>query len=88
MPTVKSTIQLLVQPEDKKYRVKPIFYGHPEVVSERFDDGLRNIKKRLKENLKYFKFDRQSGDPLLWILFNPAYKSCLLYTSPSPRDRG
>jgi len=79
MPIIKSTIQLLVQPEAKKYRVKPLFYGYPEVVSERFDEGLRMIKKRIKENLKYFNFDRENGDSLLWIIFNPAIKSRLTY---------
>ncbi len=78
MPSVKSTIQLLVQPSDKKYRIKPLFYGHPEVVAERFDEGLRMIKKRIKESLKHFKFNRDSGDPLLWMIFNPDLKSKLL----------
>jgi len=79
MPTVKSTIQLLVQPSDKKYRIKPLFYGHPEVVADRFDEGLRMIKKRIKESLKLFKFNRDSGDPLLWMIFNPDLKSKLLH---------
>jgi len=79
MPTVKSTIQLLVQPTDKKYRVRPLFYGYPEVVAERFDEGLSMIKKRIKENLKYFKFDRTSGDALLWMIFNPKAEGQLLH---------
>lgn len=78
MPSVKSTIQLLVQPTGKKYRLKPLFYGHPEVVAERFDEGLRMIKKRIKENLKYFNFDRTTGDPLLWMIFNPEVKGQLI----------
>ena len=78
MPSVKSTIQLLVQPSHRKYRVKPLFYGHPEVVAERFDEGLRMIKKRIKENLKYFTFNRSSGDPLLWMIFNPTIKAKLV----------
>ena len=78
MPIVKSTIQLLVQPVDRKYRIKPLFYGHPEVVAERFDEGLRMMKRRVKENLKYFKFDRPTSDPLLWIIFNPEIKGKLI----------
>ena len=78
MPIVKSTIQLLVQPVDRKYRVKPLFYGHPEVVADRFDEGLRMMKRRIKEHLKHFKFNRLTSDPLLWIIFNPEVKGKLV----------
>ena len=78
MPIVKSTIQILVQPTDKKYRLKPLFYGHPDVLADRFDEGLRKVKRRIKESLKPFRFNRTTCDPLLWTIFNPEGKGKLV----------
>ena len=60
-----------------------------------------NLSLRVHRALSWLSRAEQAEDPdgqfiFLWIAFNAAYateieedyRTCLLYTSPSPRDRG
>ena len=52
---------------------------------------IKSIAKTRKYLLSYFKDDPESPediqDLILRILRHDGYGTCLLYTSPSPRDR-
>ena len=74
MPNLKVTIPLLVIPEEKKYRISPLFTGKPSIVVERLDQGMRAIKKEIKYFLTIFEFSRKNADALLWLIFNAPYE--------------
>ena len=67
----------------------------PEFISNDYKQGkkvLVSLEKELKKCDEFFisvAFIKLSGiTPLLMILKELEKKGCLLYTSPSPRDRG
>lgn len=75
MSYLKSTIQLLVLPKDKKFHISPLFTGQPAIVADQLDQGIRALKKEIKYYLStYYTFSRHNADLLLWLLFNPDTK--------------
>ena len=48
----------------------------------KYDDALKLMEERL------LKIDKNDSNELIWILEHEDIYTCLLYTSPSPRDRG
>ena len=54
-------------------------------LQRRIEDYVIKYCEALEENFKQYSIDSMKRN--LDEKRNPEYKSCLLYTSPSPRDR-
>ena len=80
--SVKATYEVLVgQLEMYKDQLKNDVQSLHEFTKDGdfVDFGRRMI---LKDGIEYFNFGKYNGQSCTEV-----YKSCLLYTSPSPRDR-
>ena len=62
-------------------------YPAAEGLSDRLAVALRKIE--FARNYTMISLEGLSDDDWFWVPENPhEYVTCLLYTSPSPRDRG
>lgn len=75
MPQVKFQIQTLVSFSNEQYQIAPLFSGYPVGVHQRFDAAVKMLKKELKFQMKYYQFDRETANTLLWLFFQPELES-------------
>ena len=95
MTTNKSQYTLTTQwivPEDKKSEVESFFAEHEVWMRETHnlsgDDEPRIIDYSVSKAPQYIDNDLEKGPSGMTIYsLHEVYVTCLLYTSPSPRDR-
>ncbi len=60
--------------EQRYYRLRPLFVGHPVVMHMRYEKGLAQYKKAIKQFFQDFEFGRATAEQLLWYTFQPEVK--------------
>ncbi len=60
--------------EQRYYRLRPLFVNHPVVMHMRYEKGLAQYKRAIKQFFQDFEFGRSTADELLWYTFRPELK--------------
>ena len=63
------------------------FYAHRGLSKRYKDNSVESIREAIYENYDGVEIDVQLSKDYEIVLFHDLYINCLLYTSPSPRDR-
>ena len=76
----RGTVSFMVKlPKSRKATLKGVFFRPLSILEIDFDYRQKSALQRIRDVRFDYTYQSLPYDP---------YKSCLLYTSPSPRDRG